>query len=185
MAESRFFHWLRTTGLDLGLLIALFVGSYGLRISDLSIRGEESRWATVAMEMTRTGDWVVPRQQGQPFMSRPPMANWLIALSAHLQGEFSTAAVRLPSLLAVLGSMLLIYGYCRSFVGRAAAISAGAGFASMPEILQMGRLAESDAVFAFFLGGALLLWHWGMSRNWPEGLTWGLAYLFAAFATLT
>ncbi len=183
--NSRAIQWFRTTGFDLSLLVSLVFLSFGLRISDLSIRGEESRRATVAMEMNWTGDWIVPRQQGQPFLSRPPMENWLIALSARFWGGFSASAVRMPSILSVLLTSLLIYGYCRSILGRVASIGAAAGFASMPEILQMGRLAESDAIFTLFLGGAFLVWHWGMSRGWREIATWSAAYSLAACATLT
>src|SRR5947209_8070852 len=60
------------------LLILVVAGTYLVRLTDMSIRGEESRWATVAGEMLRTGDWVVPRQQGAPFLSRPPLVSWLI-----------------------------------------------------------------------------------------------------------
>src|SRR5689334_8917683 len=125
---------------DLVLLTLFVLACYGLRIDKLSIRGEESRWATVAMEMRRTGDWVVPRQQGKPFLSRPPMGSWLIALAGSLRGECDAVAVRLPSILAVLAMTLLIYGYGRSFLGRAGAFAAAVGFAAMPEVLQMGRL---------------------------------------------
>ncbi len=135
--------------------------------------------------MTWTGDWIVPRQQGQPFLSRPPMENWLIAISARVHNSFSPSAVRTPAVLSVLLTTLLLYGYGRSFLGRVGAMTAAAGFCSMPEIMQMGRLAESDAIFAFFLGGSFLVWHWGWSQRWPESLTWGLAYLLMACATLT
>src|SRR5262245_52739172 len=171
--------------LDLAILVAFVVASYGLRMDKLSIRGEESRWATVAMEMQRTGDWVVPRQQGEPFLSRPPMGSWLIAAAASIRGECDPIAVRLPTILAVLATTLLIYGYGRSFLGRAGSLGAAIGFAAMPEVLQMGRLAESDAVFAFFLGGSLVVWHWGHSRGWPAALTWAVAYFLAACGTLT
>ena len=156
---------------DLTLLALFVLACYCLRIDKLSIRGEESRWATVAMEMRRSGDWVVPRQQGEPFLSRPPMGSWLIAIAASMRGEFDAVAVRLPSILAVLATALLIYGYGRSFLGRGAALATAAGFAAMPEVLQMGRLAESDAVFTLFLGGSLIVWHWGHSRGWPAALT--------------
>src|SRR5205823_14011172 len=79
------------------VLAALVFGAYFLRAADLTIRGEESRWATVALEMIRTGDWVVPRQQGQPFYSRPPLGNWLIAASTLLCGRCDALAIRLPS----------------------------------------------------------------------------------------
>ena len=82
------------------LLAALVVGAYFLRGDALTLRGEESRWATVAREMIRTGDWVVPRQQGEPFLSRPPLGNWLIAACALARGQLDVWAVRLPTLTA-------------------------------------------------------------------------------------
>src|SRR5262245_1520864 len=135
---------------DMAILVAFVAACYGLRMDKLSIRGEESRWATVAMEMQRTGDWIVPRQPGEPFLRRPPMGSWLIAAAASGRGAFDPIAVRLPSILAVLAMTLLIYCYGRSFLGGPAALAAAVGFAAMPEVLQMGRLAESDAVFTFF-----------------------------------
>src|SRR5262245_7560651 len=109
---------------DVAILVAFVLACYGLRLGKLSIRGEESRWATVAMEMRRTGDGIVPRQQGEPFLSRPPMGSWLIAAAATARGEFDPIAVRLPSVLAVLATTLLVYGYGRSFIGSAGALAA-------------------------------------------------------------
>ena len=178
-------HRTRSMMIDISIIIALTVAFYATRVTDLTVRGEESRWASVAQEMRRGGDWIVPRQQGQPFLSRPPMGSWLIALTAAVRGECDLIAVRLPTILAVLGTALLIYGYARSFLSRVGALAAGVAFPCLPEILQMGRVAESDAVFAFFLGGACLVWHWGWSRAWPRAATWGLSYALLALATLT
>jgi 4-amino-4-deoxy-L-arabinose transferase-like glycosyltransferase len=170
---------------DVAIIFAIVGAFYIARLTDLSIRGEESRWASIAQEMQRSGDWVVPRQQGLPFASRPPMGSWLIALAAIVRGECDLAAVRLPAVLAVFGLSLLVYGYCRSFLPRLGAIVAAMAYPAMPEILQMGRLAESDSVFAFFLGGAYLTWHWGWSRNWSRTATWSISYALLAMATLT
>src|SRR5262249_44171040 len=100
-------------------------------------------------------------------------------------GEWERVAVGRPAILAVLATTLLIYGYGRSFLGRGGAITAAIGFAAMPEVLQMGRLAESDAVFTFFLSGSLVVWHWGHTRRWPAAVTWAAACFLAACGTLT
>jgi 4-amino-4-deoxy-L-arabinose transferase-like glycosyltransferase len=171
--------------MDVSILVLLVVGCFFLRLTDLTIRGEESRWATVAMEMKRGGDWIVPRQQGEPFLSRPPMGSWLIALAAGLRGRSDLAAVRLPSVLAMLALTLLIYAFGRSFLSRLGAFGSAVAFTSMPEVQQMGRLAESDIIFAAFLAGALLVWFWGWSQNWSAWATWGISCTLAAFATLT
>lgn len=167
------------------LLIALVVATYFMRIDALSIRGEESRRATIAQEMLWTGDYVVPRQFGEPFLSRPPLHNWLIAFTATIRGQMDAVAVRLPTMTALLLMTLVVYAYGRNFLGRLGAFTAAAGFATMGEVLQLGRLAECDTLFTFLLGSGVLLWHWGYMRGWPTTLTWGLGYALVALAALT
>jgi 4-amino-4-deoxy-L-arabinose transferase-like glycosyltransferase len=76
--------------IELALLVVLVVGAYFTRMTALSVRGEESRRGLIAREMLDTGDWIVPRCQGIPLFSRPPLQNWLIAAVAgveHLAGD--------------------------------------------------------------------------------------------------
>ena len=102
---------------------------YGARLTALPIRGEETRRAQVACEMVQTGDWIVPRQQGQPLLSRPPLGNYPIALAAIAFGDCSLLAVRLPTMLATWLTVLLIYGYGRLFLSRLGALAAGLAYA--------------------------------------------------------
>src|SRR4051812_22818010 len=93
------------------LLVALVAAAYASRLTALPLRGEEPRWSQVAYEMQSRGDWIVPREQGDPFPSRPPLHSWLIAASCALCGTRDAWAVRLPSLLATLLTTLTVYGY--------------------------------------------------------------------------
>jgi len=167
------------------VLAALAAVIYFSRIADLPIRGEETRRAMVAAEILRSGDWIVPRQQGAPFLSRPPIASWPIVWAAWGAGELSLIAVRLPTILATLLITLLVYGYSRQFLTRCGALSSGLIYATFAQVLQLGRVAETEATFTLLLGGALLVWHWGYSRRWPALATWTLAYALLAVATLT
>jgi 4-amino-4-deoxy-L-arabinose transferase-like glycosyltransferase len=182
VSSSRRRRWWREW--EVVILTTLVVCAYVLRIGELSIRGEESRWATVAMEMMRTGDWVVPRQQGEPYCSRPPLGNWLIASASLLRGQCDAVAIRLPSVMAVLLLTLLVYAFGRTFMSRTGALAAGLAFASMGEVLQMGRLAESDIVFALLVNGAWITWLWGDRSDWPPMVTWTTSYALAALAGL-
>ena len=169
------------------LLVALVLAVYFLRLDDLTIRGEESRRATVGMEMIATGDWIVPRQQGDPyFMSaRPPLQSWSMALLGLLRGKVDAVAVRLPSAVSILLITLLVYGYSSTFLSPVGALAAGAAYATMGQVMELGRLGETDAMFTLFVSGSLLLWHWGFSRQWKPGITWGIAWFCVALATLT
>ena len=170
------------------IVFAAFVYvAYGLRIDDLTIRGEESRRATVAMEMAATGDWAVPRQQGDPFFlsSRPPLQAWLIAAAAKWRGGFDPIAVRLPSILAVFLTAVLLFAYASTFLSRTGAFAAGAAYLSFGHVLELGRLGETDGLFALFVGASMVAWHAGYTRRWPPIRTWCVAYVAVGLATLT
>jgi 4-amino-4-deoxy-L-arabinose transferase-like glycosyltransferase len=166
-------------------LIALVLAAYFVRLGALPIRGEGSTRAQIAREMVERGDWLVPRQQGEPFRIRPPLQNWLIACSSLAFGRWDTFTVRFPSALATLLTTLLVYGYSRTFLSRTGALAAGAAFATFADQFQMGRQAETEAVFILLVSASLLTWHWGLTRRWPDAQTWAAGYVLMALAALT
>ena len=178
-AYSRVVVWL--AAILLGLLATAL---HGARLGTLTIRGEESRRARVAYEMLETGDFVVPRQQGEIYLSRPPLGSWLIALSAAATGGFDAVSVRLPSLVATVAITLGIFAYARQFVSVVGAFAGGLAFASMIQVLELGRMAESEAVFTALLAGALLAWHGSYAAGARPALVWSAGYTLAALAGL-
>ncbi|HEX7448399.1 MAG TPA: glycosyltransferase family 39 protein, partial [Pirellulales bacterium] len=175
------FRWLEPQAVLLAVVVMLI---FFTRLGDLTLRGEETRRARVAIEMLETGDWIVPREQGRLFPDRPPLGNWLIALSMLATGGSGAVAVRLPTVLATLATSLVVYAYTRGFLGRNAALAAGLAYATSGQILQLGMLAETEATLTLMVGASLLLWHLGYLRCWPAALTWTLGYGFAALAAL-
>lgn len=167
------------------VVLALVVGAiFFTRLGDLTLRGEETRRARVALEMLESGDWIVPREQGRLFPDRPPLGNWLIALSMLVTGNGGAVAIRLPTALATLATSLVVYGYTRGFLCRNAALAAGLAYATSGQILQLGMLAETEAALTLLVGASLLSWHLGYLRRWPAALTWSAGYGFAALAAL-
>jgi 4-amino-4-deoxy-L-arabinose transferase-like glycosyltransferase len=174
--------WREREVLVLLLLVAL---AYLVRLNAVSLRGEEPRRAQVAFEMVQRGDWVVPREQGEPFLSRPPFQNWLIAVSSLLCGTREAWALRLPSVLALLATSLLLYGYARTCCSPAGALAAAVAFVTLGEMFTTGCQAESEMVFIALVSASLLLWHGGEARGWPETRTWVVCYLCVAMGVLT
>ncbi len=167
------------------ILLLIVAALFFTRLNAPNLRGEETRRGRVAAEMLQTGDWVVPRQQGQLFLSRPPLQNWLIAALGQARGGVDWLAIRLPCVLATLLTAGLIYGYARGCVSSAASLVAGVAFATALSVLELGRLGETEAIFTLAVGGSLLAWHWGWSRGWPPVCTWCAAYLLVALGMLT
>lgn len=170
--------------LEVWLLVLLVGLIYFSRLTTLTLRGEEPRRAMVAYEMLENGDWLIPKMQGEPWLSRPPLHNWAIGLVAMATGDVDPIAIRLPSVLATLLTTLLVYGYARCFLPPLGAFAAGASFVTMGQILELGRLGETEALFTLLLSGSLLLWHAGYERGWPAAWTWVVGYGLAALAAL-
>lgn len=168
----------------LWVVVLVVIGIYFSRLTTLPLRGEETRRAMVAREILWTGDWIVPRQQGEPFLSRPPLGSYPIALLALVLGDATPLATRLPTAIATLLTALLVYGYARQFLSATGAMGAGLGYASMGQVMQLGQIAETEAVFTLLVSGSLLLWHWGYSAGWSKMWTWSVAYLLVGLGAL-
>ena len=158
---------------------------YFTRLAGTPFSGEETRRAQVAREMAYWGDWIVPRQQGEPLLSRPPLHNWAIALAARLSGQFDETSTREPSALAVLLCVVVIYGYGRTFLGRWGALAAAAAFATMGHVLQLGRLGEDEAFYILLVAGSLLAWRWADAVGRAPLWAWSIGYVLAALGMLT
>jgi len=166
------------------VLIALVVVIHFSRLTALPVAGEEGRWARGAVQMIETGDWIVPRQQGQVFPERPPMSSWAMALAAMLTGGVNDFSVRLPSALAVVLTAATIYWYARQFMGKLGSFAAASAFATTVHVLELGRMGESEALFTYFLSAAMLYWHVGYAKGWRPSHFWIAGYSFAALAAL-
>lgn len=170
--------------LVVAVLVVVVSLIYGARLGLPPLVGEETRWGNGAREMLATGDWIVPRQQGQVFPERPPMSIWVMAAVGWFRGNVDPVAIRLPSVIAVVLTSLLIYGYARATLSQTSAIAAAFVYATFGQVLQIGRLGESEAVFTLFVSASLLVWHLGYIRRWPALATWSSGFAFAALAAL-
>lgn len=169
---------------ELFLLILILSVALFARISAVPLRGEETRWGQAAMEMRYFGDWMVIRENGNLLYSRPPLHPWLIAGSEAVFGTKDRFGLRFPSVIAVILTSILIYGYARQFLGRLGATASALAFPSGGEVFYTAQLAETDAVYILFLASGLLLWHWGYTNKWRSVYTWGAAYGLSALACL-
>ena len=134
--------------------------------------------------MLATGDFVVPRQQGRVFAERPPMTMWTIALAGWLRGGVDAIATRLPSVIAVVLTSLLVYTYARMLLSQVAAIAAALVYATLGQVLQIGRLGESEALFTLLVSASLLIWHLGYMRAWRPLAVWTAGFTLVALGAL-
>jgi 4-amino-4-deoxy-L-arabinose transferase-like glycosyltransferase len=179
----------RRRGIEIEYLILLLLIAliYTTRIASPPIRGEESRRATVTMYFLETGNYIVPQQQGNVlYMSaRPPVQNWLMLPFYAIFHNMGLVTIRLPSILAVFITSSLIYFYGRVWMSRLGAFAASLAFATMLQVMELGRTAETDLVFSVFVTAGLFGWHYFFELRKMPARAWVFGYGAIALATLT
>jgi 4-amino-4-deoxy-L-arabinose transferase-like glycosyltransferase len=111
---------------------------------------DEPRFTLVAQQMVASGDYWFPHRGIQIYPDKPPVFMWLQAGFYHLTGSWN-AAFLLPSLLAGIGTLLLVFDLSlRLFGARAARISTLALLLSVHFSYQFKK-AQIDPLLVFFV----------------------------------
>lgn len=158
---------------------------------------DEVRYAEIAREMLRHGDWVVPHLDGLNYFEKPIFGYWSHAASLWLFGE-NNFAVRFPSALASGLTALLLLFFCR-LPSRAAAGRQVGGLAvliylTILTVVGIGTYAVLDSQLTLFLTLTLIAFFRateelpksGAERFWlvVAGIGCGLAFLTKGFLAL-
>jgi 4-amino-4-deoxy-L-arabinose transferase-like glycosyltransferase len=175
MIIDRQARWTDLAWIGLAFLAFIFAG-FGLRDP---WPADEPRFAAVALEMLRSGDWLIPRVGGDLYQDKPPLHFWLIAASLQLTGELRWAFL-LPSMIASLGTLLLVYDLGRRLHGREAGLAAALTLACCVQFVKVTRGAQIDATLVFFVTLAL----WAFGRHLLEAPRAGWVLLGGAAAGL-
>ncbi len=181
----------RLTAARACLLAALvWAAIYLPALGSLEIKGEEGRRILPAVTMLDTGRWIVPQVGGVPYLSKPPLINWLVAAAFSASGTQSEWAARMPSVLAVLALALTMVGTLAAFLTPAGALLAALFLLTNIGLMEKGRLAEIEALYLSLSGIALCLWLSAWQRDVATGAkpswrAWTLPWLFLGFGLLT
>ena len=144
-------HWLR----DLILLTILFAVLFfqGLGTTPL-MDPDEGRYAEIPREMLERGDLVTPTLNYVKYFEKPPLLYWLNAAALTALGRDETA-VRLPSALAGLLTVLLTYGAGRRLYDRRIGLLGALILGSCAGFLMQSRLILTDMLLTLCLSGGL------------------------------
>ena len=178
-SEPTLYKRLRLATLLLGLAILFWgLGSIGL------MSFNEARRALPAQAMFMGGDWLLPHLNGELYLAKPPLLYWLATVTAHMFGMASEWAVRLPSALAALATLLMTYSYAKRQFGAWPALFSVQILIANVTFAMFARRAEIEMLLTALCVAALLsALHYireGGGRRWIY-----LSYLLLALAMLT
>lgn len=148
-----------------------------------------TRYATIAFEMVRSGDWIAPHLDGRLYVDKPPLAMWGIAAAMALTNSTASFTQHAPNGVALLLSVLFLRRLGARIFGRADAGWLAAGL-YVSALLPFALLRDKriDPLFTAFLLGAFDFLHAALAsqqRSRARLGNWlGAAVLLAA-ATLT
>ena len=121
----------------------------------------------VARAMVESGDWLVPRYQGEEFFDKPALTYWLMASSFRAFG-FTLAAGRIVSALAALACVAATAWLGRRLLGPREGAYGALVFGTTVLVLAFGRVAMSDMLLTLSCTLAVAI---GVSAMDARGLT--------------
>lgn len=115
--------------------------------------------AQIGRNMLQSGDWVIARLDGVPYLEKAPMGTWLMAISFRIFGAYDWAA-RIPLALAVVVLAWVTCRYGRWAFGARAGFYAGLSIATCVGLFLFTRIQIPDAMLTL----SMCISFWGFQR---------------------
>jgi 4-amino-4-deoxy-L-arabinose transferase-like glycosyltransferase len=119
---------------------------------------DEPRFAEASREMRQSGDFVIPRVNGEYRFDKPPLIYWCQVGSTELFGE-SDFSVRFPSVLFTAATAVLTAIWGARLYGTKVGLWSGIIFGTCLQLFIHGRAAVADMpMIFFFLAATWVAW---------------------------
>jgi 4-amino-4-deoxy-L-arabinose transferase-like glycosyltransferase len=182
MAE-RLEHYLRQPGVALALVVLFWACAVLPNLTVRSFIYEEGTNAEIARDVLAHGHFLQPYVYGIRWHEKPSLLGWLIAGFALLTGGVNEWSARLPAMVSVLVTALMVQRVTRRYASLSASLFAALSFVFCPLLLQKLTIAEPDTVITVLSFGAFLLWWDGTASGRVTLPRWiGCGLLLAVLA---
>ena len=155
----------------LGAVLLYSIGNWSLPLIDR----DEPRFAEASREMRQSGDFLVPRLNGDYRFDKPPLIYWCQVLAFDAFGENDFAA-RFPSAVFAALAAVATWIFASRMFGAHVGIWSGLMFATCLQVFIHARAAVADMPLVFFFLTATWA-DWEKSRNPRSAVWWWTFYL--------
>lgn len=142
---------------------------------------DEGRNAEKAREILLLGDWVTPHENFLPTLDKPIFFYWLVAISFKLFG-LSEWTARLPSALAALGCIVLVYRFARRQWGVWEALWSALILVTSLEFALFSRFVIFDMTLTLFITSSLFSFYAVTQTDHPRFGKIHCSLMYAAMA---
>jgi 4-amino-4-deoxy-L-arabinose transferase-like glycosyltransferase len=119
--------------------------------------------AQIARNMVQSGDWVTARLDGVPYLEKPPLLYWMIAVSYRVFGVHDWSA-RIPVALSAIALCWITAAFGLWAFGKRAGFYAGLCMSTCIGLFLFTRILLPDAMLTFSIALAL----WALLRTLDE-----------------
>jgi 4-amino-4-deoxy-L-arabinose transferase-like glycosyltransferase len=140
----------------------------------------ESYFALGSRLMIEQGEWLAPHAPDELPLNKPPLTYWLIGVSYRFFGA-SYGSARLPSGLAALSVLAMIYALGVWLHGKRVGLISAAMLASSYLFLSFTRMAMSDMLLTLCVTGALASFLVTLTSTRSSGLS---KFAYVGYAAL-
>ncbi len=132
-------------------LLVLFFGLGSLQLMSLN----EGRRALAIKEMFATGNWLLPTQNGELYLTKPPFLYWVSLVFSCIVGQVNEWTLRLPSAFAGLSVGVMVYFYTKKYFGTLSALFALQLLIANAGLAMLARRVEIEMLLTALCVGAL------------------------------
>lgn len=167
---------------NLKILLALAVLLILVRVSSPVdfFEGDQQKQVGYIMDIVHNGNWSVQYEVNGKIATKPPLYSWLAALVAFITGTTAPWVMKLPSLLAGMGLLVLVFLIAERLFNKDTAFWAVVALMASHHFIKLTWFARTDMLMVFSLYLAvyfLLFLRLSLYKALVIGLTLGMSYL--------
>jgi 4-amino-4-deoxy-L-arabinose transferase-like glycosyltransferase len=118
---------------------------------------DQGKQAQYVLDVVRNGNWLAPGCLGVAA-TKPPLYTWLAALVSKTTGTIDETTIRVPTVLAALGLVLVTWDIARRLAGPRVAAAAGVALATSHHFVHLSGVVRTDGLLAFLLAAQMLVY---------------------------
>ena len=130
---------------------------------------DEPRYALVAQEMMWSGDYLVPRRNGEVYTEKPPLMFWAMAAVSWPFGNVSEVTARIPSAVSGAFVLVLVFARARRMYGSSVAWLSVVVAATAFRFWWQAHVGQLDMLLCLWVTLALyslFRWHEARAAGW-------------------
>lgn len=166
--------------------LVLLAAALPLTAFDLGRRvlgtNDEARFPLLARDILAHGTWTAPALNGEPYLLKPPLTAWLIALASWPSGQVTLLTAAVPSAVAAIALAFIVWALGRELFGPQAGLVAGLAALTSQGVAHFARIPLPDMPMTCFVTASLWMFARMVRSDTPAPWAWLGFAVFAAIA---